>query len=225
MKFEETTVFNFLGAFRGLRNPFESWSKSDSHYAEEKVGDMTLRNEDNFIIGPNDMKLAQSLIKGGSEHRKFLRDITVSVDITAPRYWWQEMATYKVDTNSNSVSTMHRLMSRPLTLEDFETDDDSNDDFKIALNDVINVINELISAYEECEDKAQIFRNIKQLLPESYLQKRTCRFNYEGIRNMYFQRRSHKLREWSHDFVKWVESLPHSKELIMLEATNVARTS
>ena len=209
MKFEKTEVFNFEGALRGMRNPLNSWERSDSKWDGK-----------NYKIGENDLNLAQRLIRGGSEHRKFMRDILVSVDITAARYWWLEMATYKIGTNFNSTSTMHKLLARPLTIEDFEVTENSPAEFISDFNNVINTLNKMMDAYNKEEDpdeKNKIFMNIKQLLPESFLNKRTCTFNYEMLRNAYFQRKSHRQPEWSKHFIDWVKSLPYAEELITLE--------
>ena len=239
MKFENTEVFNFEGAFRGLRNPKNSWNRSDSHYGchndivcEKCNTEGCINYKDNYIIGANDMKLAQTLIKAGNEHRKFMRQIFVSVDITAPLYWWKEFDTYKVGTVANSTSTMHKVTSQPITLDCFEIDDykkdlkcletyDSNIEVDYSTVDFevykfINFLENLRQKYLETKDK-RYWKELIRWLPESWLQKRTITMNYENIRNMYFQRRNHKLTEWSESFIKWVESLPYAKELIMYE--------
>lgn len=219
MKFENTEVFNFEGAMRGMRNPMNSHARSDSHY-----------DNNNYIIGENDLGLTQRLIKAGNEHRKFLRQIFVSVDITAPLYWWKEFDTYKVGTTANSTSTMHKLATTPITLDCFETDDydrtlsladepeKGNELDQIATfeEDVIMVLENIRQKYLETKDK-KYWKELIRWLPESWLQTRTVTMNYENIRNMYFQRRNHKLTEWSESFIKWVESLPYAKELIMYE--------
>lgn len=226
MKFEHTQVFNFEGALRGMRNPLESWSKSDSsvqygrpdsewtvqQYQQDGIG---------FVIGPNDMNLAQRLIKGGSEHRKFLRQIFVSVDITAPLYFWKELDTYQVGTTKNSTSTMHRIMSKPFTLDLFETDDlygDEVDDFNYVLS-VLNRRRELyLRAKEEHYNKAlkRHWKAIIRLLPESWLQTRTITMNYEILRNIVHQRKGHKLTEW-HQFIDWAHTLPYADEFIFYD--------
>ena len=220
MKFEKIQVFNFEGAFRGLRNPKNSWSKSDSYYDDNN----------NFVIGENDMKLAQTLIKAGNEHRKFMRQIFVSVDITAPLYWWKEFDTYKVGTVANSTSTMHKLATTPITLDCFEIDDydrnlsladnpkddDGLDNISTFEEDIIYVLENIRQKYLETKDK-RYWKELVRWLPESWLQKRTITMNYENVRNMYFQRRNHKLTEWSESFIKWVESLPYAEELIMYD--------
>lgn len=240
MKFSNTSVMNFENAFRGLRNPMNSWSKSDSHYScseeffckgctvDSRCGEY--KRSDDYIIGKNDMKLAQTLIKAGNEHRKFMRQIFVSVDITAPLYWWKEFDTYKVGTVANSTSTMHKLATTPITLDCFEIDDydrnlsladnpeDDNELNHISAfeEDVIMVLENLRQKYLETKDK-RYWKELIRFLPESWLQKRTITMNYENIRNMYFQRKNHKLTEWSESFIKWVESLPYAEELIMYD--------
>ena len=241
MKFENTEVWGFEHSLRGMRNPKNSWHKSDSHYGcdDEKycdkcydVGEYCFgyKNNDNYIIGANDMKLAQTLIKAGNEHRKFMRQIFVSVDITAPLYWWKEFDTYKVGTVANSTSTMHKLATTPITLDCFEVDDydrnlsladnpkddDGLDNISTFEEDIIYVLENIRQKYLETKDK-RYWKELVRWLPESWLQKRTITMNYENVRNMYFQRRNHKLTEWSESFIKWVESLPYAKELIMYD--------
>jgi hypothetical protein len=218
MKFEHSEVFNFEGALRGMRNPLNSWSKSDSKITWE-YGEMP-----RYEIGPNDMDLARRLIVGGSEHRKFLRQIMVSVDITAPLYWWKEFDTYKVGTTANSTSTMHKLASTPITLECFETDDydgdliyfDSNDSF-LDVNDMtsslISDLESLRQKYNETKDK-RYWKELIRWLPNGWLQTRTVTMNYENLRSMYHQRENHKLTEW-HAFCDWVATLPYAKEFII----------
>ena len=241
MKFENTKVFNFEGALRGMRNPMNSWSKSDSYYGcseEFFCNGCTVdsrcseyKRSDDYIIGQNDMKLAQTLIKAGNEHRKFMRQIFVSVDITAPLYWWKEFDTYKVGTTANSTSTMHKLAITPITLDCFEIDDyDRNlclaeneenanelDNISTFEEDIIYVLENIRKKYIETKDK-RYWKELIRWLPESWLQTRTVTMTYENIRNMYFQRKNHKLTEWSEAFITWVESLPYAEELICLES-------
>lgn len=219
MKFENTEVWGFEHSLRGMRNPLNSHIKSDSYY-----------DNDNYVIGENDFGLAQRLIKAGNEHRKFMRQIFVSVDITAPLYWWKEFDTYKVGTVANSTSTMHKLATTQITLDCFEIDDydrnlsladnpeDDNELNHISAfeEDVIMVLENLRQKYLETKDK-RYWKELIRFLPESWLQKRTITMNYENIRNMYFQRKNHKLTEWSESFIKWVESLPYAEELIMYD--------
>lgn len=236
MKFENTEAFNFEGAMRGMRNPMNSHAKSDSYYGCREEGYCNKCYEDcilyknNYIIGENDLKLAQRLIKAGNEHRKFMRQIFISVDITAPIYWWKEFDTYKVGTTANSTSTMHKLATTPITLECFEIDDydrnlsladnpkddDGLDNISTFEEDIIYVLENIRQKYLETKDK-RYWKELVRWLPESWLQKRTITMNYENVRNMYFQRRNHKLTEWSESFIKWVETLPYAKELIMCE--------
>lgn len=205
MKFEHTEVFNFDGALRGARNPLASWDKSDSHYL----------NNGNYYIGPNDLKLAQRLIKAGSSDAKFLRQIFVSVDITGPMYWWSEMDTYKVSTTANSTSKMHKLASTPITKECFEMGDFQNLEIADeAWKSIITTCEALRVKYNETKDKAY-WKELIRILPESWLQTRTWTANYAVLRNIYFQRQYHKLIEWREDFCNWIKSLPYSEELIL----------
>ena len=237
MKFENTEVWGFEHAFRGLRNPKNSWDRSDSGklywdgtWYHKELKNYFTEYGVNFYIGENDMKLAQTLIKAGNEHRKFMRQIFVSVDITAPLYWWKEFDTYKVGTVANSTSTMHKLATTPITLDCFEIDDydrnlsladnskddDGLDSISTFEEDIIYVLENLRQKYIETKDK-RYWKELVRWLPESWLQKRTITMNYENVRNMYFQRRNHKLTEWSESFIKWVESLPYAEELIMYD--------
>ena len=210
MKFENTSVYNIYNAILGARNPMNSWNKSDSVFNgfNGKI--------ENTVIGKNDLELAQRLIKAGSEHRKFMRQIFVAVDITAPLYWWKEFDTYKVGTVANSTSTMHRLASTPITIDCFEMGDYESELQKVNLpliwNTVIYNLEWLRKRYNETKDK-RYWKELIRLLPESWLQTRTITMNYENILNMYHQRKNHKLSEW-HKFCEWVESLPFFKELI-----------
>ena len=234
MKFENTSVYNIYNAILGARNPMNSWNKSDSVFNgfNGKI--------ENTVIGKNDLALMQKLIKAGSEHRKFLRQILVSVDITAPLYWWKEFDTYKVGTVSNSCSTMHKLANTPITKECFEMDDfedmsprmfkckdEYGDTYEennlcnfISLGlfwcHLIDVLNDYRVHYNETKDK-RYWKELIRLLPESWLQKRTITMNYENILNMYQQRKNHKLTEWSKSFCDWVKTLPYAEELICLE--------
>ena len=223
MKFEYTQVFNFEGALRGMRNPLESWSKSDSS-TQPIVGYGCLKwfeltNE--FVIGSNDMSLAQRLIKGGSEHRKFLRQIFVSVDITAPLFWWKEADTYKIGTVANSTSTMHKIMSKPITLDMFEIDD--FDEVEMAdFEEVLRICNKYRNLYLEYKDGGwdetakKYWKALIRILPESWLQTRTITMNYEIIRNIVHQRANHKLTEW-HKFIDWAHTLPYAEEFIFFD--------
>ena len=287
MKFENTYVSNFEGAFRGMRNPLASWEKSDSsfgikedgdlialsiadlwvkklfpdlefgskeHWAKEekyanwlfKNGTLKESSQGNFYetawIGPNDMNLAQRLCAAGPEHRKFLRQIQVCVDITAPLYFFKEFDTYKVGTVANSTSTMHKLASTPITIDCFETDDyepniifeegidetgDTPFDYHISIKDVvgekednvywpeatiIGFLESLRLKYNETKDK-RYWKELVRWLPNGWLQTRTITMNYENIRSICAQRANHKLTEW-HQFVDWAHTLPYADQLI-----------
>ena len=281
MKFENTNVSNFEGAFRGLRNPKNSWDKSDSffgiinidnypyeseiadnwvnyshpqlnwpqeyteegynlqeQYCEKLIKNGTLKLNDNddvaevAFIGPQDMKLAQTLIKAGPEHRKFLRQIFVSVDITAPLYWWKEMDQYKIGTVTDSTSTMHKLTSKSITLESFEIEDFNQEivyyEVPGAQNDIgmfadfmIEQLEFLRQKYLETKDK-RYWKELVRWLPESWLHTSTWSANYEVVRSICQQRRNHKLNEWAgkddpskNNFIKWArEELPYAQYLI-----------
>ena len=216
MKFENTEVCNFEGALRGMRNPKESWNKSDSYYGNNEVG------LESYVIGSNDLQLAQTLIRAGSEHRKFMRQIFVSVDITAPLYWWKEFDTYKVGTVSNSCSTMHKLADTPITLDCFEMDDFTPliDNFKLDLfwKTVVSYLEQLRQKYNETKGK-RYWKELIRLLPESWLQKRTVTMDYENLLVICSkgQRRFHKLTEWSKSFIDWARTLPYAQELIFID--------
>lgn len=212
MKFENTEVWGFKHALRGMRNPLESWDKSDTFINGNCGTDCSCENcsqTEGIEIGERDLFLMQKLIKAGSEHQKFLRQIFVSVDITAPLYWWKEFDTYKIGTVSNSTSTMHKLASTPITMDCFE-----NGEMIYSFTIAELEMNRL--KYLETKDKNEWKRLIVNL-PESWLQKRTITMNYENILNMYRQRKSHKLTEWSKSFCDWVKTLPYAEELICLE--------
>jgi hypothetical protein len=276
MKFENTEVMNFEGALRGMRNPLNSWAKSDSFFGiacdhegdydadeiahawvEVETKDLVESDRDideirdelydkkvewlyenglrsmnydhhytaNFI-GPNDMNLAKRLIAGGTEHRKFLRQIMVSVDITAPLYWWKEFDTYKVGTTANSTSTMHKLASTPITLDCFETDDynsnllisepeygDKEMPLRGFVENLIESLEELRQKYNETKD-VRYWKELVRWLSNGWLQTRTITMNYENLRSMYHQREYHKLTEW-HTFCDWVKTLPYAEEFII----------
>ena len=268
MKFENTQVWGFDHALRGMRNPLNSWAKSDSifdiycehedygsecidvvadRWAEYLLKDQVYEEEKDYdnefakiveekrewlwhqgtsfigtdhhykldLIGPNDMNLCRRLINGGSEHRKFLRQIFVSVDITAPLYWWKEADTYAVGVTKNSTSTMHKLASTEITLDCFETDDftDFADiDERLNLDTIITYCETLRQKYLETKDK-RYWKELIRWLPNGWLQTRTVTMNYENLRSMCHQRMGHKLSEWR-SFLKWADTLPYAKELI-----------
>ena len=223
MKFENTEVWGFKHALRGMRNPLESWDKSDTFINGNCGTDCSCENcsqTEGIEIGERDLFLMQKLIKAGSEHRKFLRQIFVAVDITAPLYFFKELDTYKVGTVANSTSTMHKLASTPITIDCFEMGDFTPliDNFKIDLSwqTIVTYLEQLRQKYNETKDK-RYWKELIRLLPESWLQKRTITMNYENILNMYRQRKNHKLTEWSKSFCDWVKTLPYAEELICLE--------
>ena len=202
--FENTTVMNMKNAMMGARNPMNSWDRSDS----KELRDGT------FQFGPKDMDLAKRLIKSGSDHRKFMRQIFVSVDLTAPLYWWKEYDTYKVGTVANSTSTMHRIHSKPFELGDFSTDHMTPATLE-QMKALIAYLESVRQEFVTTKDKSAWY-DLIQLLPSSYNQMRTCTFNYENLIAMYYARRNHKLEEW-HTFCRWVETLPYAKDLILIK--------
>ena len=222
MRFENTDVWGFKGALRGMRNPKNSWDRSDTVF------------EPNLVIGENDMKLATSLIRAGSEHRKFLRQIFVSVDITAPLYWWKEFDTYKVGTTANSTSTMHKLASKPITIDCFEIDDLGDmsmmipfvgleESLKSFTNVIVDGCEGLRQKYLETGDK-KYWKELIRWLPESWLQTRTVTMTYENLLSIGKQRRHHKLNEWSGkddatkpNMIAWMRTLPYAQEFIFYD--------
>lgn len=220
-------VFGFEPALRGMRNPLNSWNKSDSRWYNDPIYDnerpMFIHDNPTFSVGENDHKLAMKLIKAGSDHRKFMRMIQVWVDIKAPLYWWKEFDTYKVGTVANSCSTMHKIADKEFTLNDFSHEHITNEEFLgVKLNHFVSgsiprqllcttiaCLNGAREKYLETKDKRYWWQMI-QLLPSSYNQLRTVNMNYEVLRNMYHARKNHKLDEW-HTFCDWVETLPYSE--------------
>ncbi len=219
MKIENSEVWGFEHAIRGMRNPMNSWDKSDTFFEENSETGTYVLQSDEIVIGDNDLDLMQRLIKGGSEHRKYLRQIFVSVDITAPLYWWKEMDTYKIGTTANSTSTMHKLATTPITLDCFETDDyepslliDRKYGLSFPEDELIPYLEELRKLYLETKDK-KYWKELVRWLPESWLQTRTWTANYEVLRNIVHQRAGHKLSEWK-TFIDWIHTLPYAEELI-----------
>lgn len=250
MKFEKTCVWGFDHAIRGMRNPKESWDRSDSYrrvvdlttcmlYEDEEVCEKIDKYAVIQRIGPNDMQLIHSLIEGGPEHRKFMRQIMVSVDITAPLYWWKEFDTYKVGTTANSTSTMHKLASKPITIDCFEVDD-YNEDLNVVdwsenslfnpydppykmsdiSGDMIAHCEKLRQLYIQTKDK-RYWKELVRWLPEGWLQTRTVTMSYENLYNMGNQREFHKQNEWSGkddpalpNFIAWEHSLPFADQII-----------
>ena len=205
IKIERTSVMNFDNAMRGARNPLNSWARYDSEFDEN--GD--------FVFGENDLSLAKRLCSAGTDHRKFIRMIFVSVDITVPLYWWKEYDTYKVGTVANSTSTMHKITSKPFELSDFSVDH-MNDEGIRAMEKLIETLEDLRLRFVETKDK-ELWYTIIQLLPSSYNQMRTCTLNYENLVNIYYARRNHKLSEW-HEYCDWAKALPYFEELFISES-------
>ena len=201
---ERTSVMNLENALRGARNPMNSWAKSDSFYDDEG----------NYIVGEADLKLGHNLCLSGSDHRKFIRQIFVSVDITAPLYWWKEFDTYKIGTVANSTSTMHKIHSKEFSVDDF-SHDHMTPETEAQLKLVVDYLESLRNKYIETKDK-KYWYDIIQFLPSSYNQMRTVTMNYENITNMYFARRSHKLDEW-HTYCDWIKTLPYAEDFIIFE--------
>ena len=201
LKTERVCVMNFENALRGMRNPMNSWDRSDSYYDENGT----------YVIGEADQKLASTLCRAGSDDRKFIRQIFVSVDITSPRYWWKEFDTYKVATVANSTSTMHKIHAKPFSRDDFSTDH-MDEETLAQFDGVIAYLETLRTKYMENKDKRYWYDMI-QFLPSSYEQMRTVTLNYETLTNMYYARRNHKLEEW-HIFCDMIRSLPYADLLI-----------
>lgn len=201
---KNTSVMNFENAIRGARNPMNSWGRMDSH----------TELDGSFVFGPNDLDLAMRLAKAGSDHRKYLRMIFVSVDVTAPLYWWKEYDTYKVATVANSTSTMHKIHSKPFSMDDFSCDH-MTDGTKKFMETVVAELENIRLRFKETKSKEDWYDMI-QLLPSSYNQMRTCTFNYETLINIYRARKNHKLAEW-HTFCDWIETLPYAEQLIIFE--------
>ena len=201
---KNTSVMNFENAIRGARNPMNSWGRMDSHTEPDGT----------FVFGPNDLDLAMRLAKAGSAHRKYLRMVFVSVDVTAPLYWWKEYDTYKVATVANSTSTMHKIHSKPFSMDDFSCDH-MTDGTKKFMETVVAELENIRLRFKETKSKDDWYDMI-QLLPSSYNQMRTCTFNYETLINIYRARKNHKLAEW-HTFCDWIETLPYAEQLITFE--------
>ena len=205
LKTERTSVMNLENAIRGARNPMNSWAKSDSRFDEAGQ----------FVLGPADLALAERLCRAGSDHRKFIRQIFVSVDITAPLYWWKEFDTYKVGTVANSTSTMHKLHAKPIEASDFSIDR-LTDESRAAFDSYLAWIEQVRQRYLETGER-KWWDDLIQLLPSSYNQMCTVTMNYENLRNIYFARRNHKLPEW-HTLCGWILTLPYAEALITAES-------
>ena len=215
LKIENTEVLGWDAAIRGMRNPLNSWEKSDSQFVRDSdygcfgvCPCAELVDCDCCHVGPNDLKLMNTLRNAGTDHRKFMRMITVYLDITAPLYWWKEFDTYKVGTVANSCSTMHKIAAKEFTLEDFSHEHLGYQSIRV-LKDTIKVMNDFREEFIKDHEKVNWWQMI-QLLPSSYNQRRTIMLNYEVLTNMYKSRRNHKLDEW-HTFCDWIESLPYSE--------------
>ena len=208
IKIERTSVMNLDNAIRGARNPMNSWAKSDSYYD----------GEGNYVYGEADLEFGSRLCRAGGDHRKFIRQIFVSVDITAPLYWWKEFDTYKVGTVANSCSTMHKIHHKPFERSDFSCEKMDEGALK-----VLDTVIEFMEAerVKFCEDKKnkQAWINMIQMLPTSYNQMRTVTLNYENLINMYYARRTHKLHEW-HDLCDWIMTLPYAEQLIAVKGNS-----
>ena len=221
IKITNTDVVGFENAIRGMRNPMNSWDKSDSKYDIQNCDDCVHKSDYSVChnspiykcfdtkVGDNDLDLMKRLAKAGTDHRKFMRMIVVYVDITAPLYWWKEFDTYKVGTVRNSCSTMHKITEKEFTLDDFSHEHLLESGFNNCLLYVIQCLNTWREKYLETKDKCFWWQMI-QLLPSSYNQKATLMLNYEVLANMYHSRKNHKLDEWV-EFCKWIESLPYSE--------------
>ena len=227
IKIEEIEVFGWKAAIRGMRNPKNSWAKSDTIF--------NVHNSTGFVIGENDMKLMKQLVKAGSDHRKFLRFINVSMDVTAPFYWWKEFDTYKVGTVANSCSTMHKIHEKEFTLDDFSHEhltgvkeepiklifdsenppEPFNSSAMGCLEIMVAILNHFRKKFIELKDKKYWWQMI-QLLPTSFNQKRTIQLNYEVLLNQYHARKDHKLDEWR-EFCDWIETLPYFEEICLGE--------
>ena len=217
IKIENVEVFGWEAAIRGMRNPMNSWDKSDSYKTHIEDSETLQEADFEFFVGEADHDLMMRLRNAGTDHRKFMRMITVYLDVTAPLYFWKEFSTYKVGTVANSCSTMHKIHAKEFTLDDFSHDHIGNVPncdpmYNGALDYVIMALNEARHCYLETKDKKYWWQMI-QLLPSSYNQRRTVQLNYEVLLNMYHARKNHKLDCWR-TFCEWIETLPYAKELI-----------
>ena len=208
LQVSNSSVMNLENAIRGARNPMNSWARMDSFYDSDGI----------YVLGPNDLGLAVRLAHAGSDHRKFLRMVFVSADITAPLYWWKEYDTYKVATVANSTSTMHKIHSKPFSRDDFSCDHMTRDTLAF-MDTVIAKLEEIRLRYLETKSREDWYDMI-QLLPTSYNQLRTCTLNYETLINIYHARKNHRLDEW-HTLCDWIETLPYAKELITFSEDSV----
>lgn len=210
IKIEHTDVYGFEAAIRGMRNPWNSWEKSDSYSTYIEDEHTLQRAPFEFFVGENDLALMKKLVKAGTDHSKFMRMIYVTCDITAPMFWWSEYDTYKVGTVRNSCSKMHTIHIKPFDIDDFTHE--GCDKIPAAIDTLMYVVGEcehLRRLYNDTEQK-KYWRAIIELLPESFNMRATVQLNYAVLRNMYHARKNHPLDEW-HDFCRWIESLPYSE--------------
>ena len=230
IKIEKTDVFGWEAAIRGCRNPMNSWDRMDSEFSiENNVKDG--RFKQSVELGANDLKMMKTLSKAGNDHGKFLRMINVTVDLTAPLYWWKEFDAYRIGVVENSCSTMHKIHAKEFELDDFSHDHLTPGSIDNVLKPTISVLNSAREAYLNYDEfnekdpdgwdegincKKDIWWQMIQLLPSSYNQKRTAQLNYQVLKSMYFARRNHKLTEW-HTFCEWCESLPYFREICIME--------
>ena len=221
IKIENTQVMNWEAAIRGMRNPMESYDRIDTKFGASakyfnESKDIIMVPE--TVLGPNDLKLMKRLANAGTDHSKFMRMITVSFDIVAPLYWWKEFDTYKIGTVRNSCSTMHKIEARELKVDDFAEDGLTANDIVFCLEPTVEYINSLIREWKTASgsEKRTLHQRIVKLLPDSYLQKATITTNYQvlrAIRNS--DRKTHRLDEWRDDFMKFIDTLPYAKELLI----------
>lgn len=224
LKIENTEVMGWEAAIRGMRNPMNSWDKSDSGFEfVEDPSPINPNDELMFVVGENDLDLMKRLRNAGTDHRKFMRMIVVYADVTAPLYWWKEFDTYKVGSVANSCSTMHKIADKEFTLDDFSHEHLENS-WLAHLKETIKLLNEARDAYHWCntDAKKEWWWQLVQSLPSSYNQKRTVMLNYEVLANMYKSRRNHKLDEW-HTFCDWIETLPYAELITGEEKTENER--
>ena len=210
IKLKNTDVYGFEAAIRGMRNPWNSWEKSDSYSTYIEDEHTLQRAPFEFFVGENDLTLMKMLVSAGTDHSKFMRMINVTVDITAPMFWWSEYDTYKVGTVRNSCSKMHTIHIKPFDIDDFTHE--GCDKIPAAIDTLMYVVGEcehLRKLYNDTEQK-KYWRAIIELLPESFNMRATVQMNYAVLRNMYHSRKNHRLDEW-HDFCRWIENLPYSE--------------
>jgi hypothetical protein len=215
IKLEHLNVSGWDATIRGMRAPMNSWALSDSYWTHIENPDTMNEAPFQFFLGNNDLALMQKLVKAGSDHRKFLRMINVTCDITAPLYWWKEYDTYKVGTVANSCSTMHKIHDKKFTLDDFSVEHLTPYSLGVFEDGYIETLNAYRERYLDRKNKSDWWQMI-QLLPTSYNQKRTVQLNYEVLLNMYHSRKAHKLDEWV-DFCKWIEELPYFRDICLVD--------